>query len=44
MLFRHRLYTQFKTTVDINFSVRDAFLEYASSGTLKTKIFENQII
>ena len=44
MLFKHGLCTQLKKTVDINFSVRDTFLEYASSGTLKTKIFKNQII
>ena len=30
--------------VDIKFSAHDAFLEKPSSGTLKTKILENQII
>jgi hypothetical protein len=30
--------------VDIKFSVHDTFLEYPSSGTLKAKILENQII
>ena len=30
--------------VDIKFSAHDAFLELPSSGTLKVKIFERQII
>jgi hypothetical protein len=30
--------------VDINFSAHGAFLEYPSSGSLKAKIFESQII
>ena len=30
--------------VDIKVSAHDAFLEETSSGTLKTKIFESQII
>ena len=33
-----------RTCVDIKFSVHDAFLEYPSSGTLKTKILQCQII
>jgi len=30
--------------VDIKFSAHDAFLKQPSSGTLKAKIFESQII
>jgi hypothetical protein len=30
--------------IDIKFSAHDAFLEEPSSGTLKVKIFESQII
>ena len=35
---------QCNKNVDIKFSAHDSFLQKLSSGTLKLKIFENQII
>jgi hypothetical protein len=37
-------YNHVNKNVDIKFSMHDAFLEWLSSGTLKIKRFESQII